>query len=453
MRIFLLFAILAAGCSLNEEKIILHVKERLIDVDGKEASVFCIEQPDGTPGFTAQKGQLLAIQLENYLDVPTSVHWHGLLLPNDQDGVAFVTQYPIYPGKTYGYHFPLMQAGTFWMHAHFELQEQKLLSAPLILKEASDTAIADQEAVLFLTDFSFKNPEQIFAELRCPSKIETHTARMHDIVEVAYDAFLTNCRTLSAPEIVPVLAESIVRLRIINGSSATNFFLSLGALKGTAIAIDGNRIEPIEGSSFELAVAQRIDILVTIPATGGAFPILAQGEGTAMQTGLVLASSESLKSLAPISQRASVTAGRFTNRQESLFHPLTSLNPRPVDRKIALELEGDMAAYVWTINKQAWPNITPILVKKGERIEITFKNTSTMAHPMHLHGHTFQVTALNGKPLQGPMRDTVLVPVNETVTIQFDADSPGVWPLHCHVLYHLVGGMMTVIRYEGYTQH
>lgn len=453
MRIFLVFAILAAGCSLNEEKIILQVKERRIAVDGKEASVFCIEQPDGTPGFTAQKGMQLAIHLENCLDVPTSVHWHGLLLPNDQDGVAYVTQYPIYPGEAYRYRFPLVQAGTFWMHAHFELQEQRLLSAPLILQEDADTATADQEAVLFLTDFSFENPEKIFAGLRCPSQTMAAQSSPHDIVEVAYDAFLTNGHTLSAPEIVPVLAESRVRLRIINGSSATNFFLSLGALKGTAIAIDGNRIEPIEGSIFELAVAQRIDILVKIPEHGGAFPILAQGEGTSMQTGLILATSESLGELPAITQKASASAGRLTNRQESLLHPLSPLKPRPVDRKIALELGGDMATYVWTINKQAWPNVTPLLIKKGERVEITFKNTSTMAHPMHLHGHTFQVTALNGKPVQGAMRDTVLVPLNETVTIQFDADNPGVWPLHCHVLYHLVGGMMTVVRYEGYTQH
>ena len=117
-----------------------------------------------------------------------------------------------------------------------------------------------------------------------------------------------------------------------------------------------------------------------------------------------------------------------------------------------LELGGDMKNYQWSINGQIWPNITPLVVKEGERIEITFKNTSMMSHPMHLHGHVFQVISIDGTPLNGAVRDTVLVLPNSTLTIQFDANHPGVWPLHCHLLYHQEGGMMTLVRYENCIQ-
>jgi FtsP/CotA-like multicopper oxidase with cupredoxin domain len=129
------------------------------------------------------------------------------------------------------------------------------------------------------------------------------------------------------------------------------------------------------------------------------------------------------------------------------LHALSPLPSKKPDQKIDLVLGGNMIDYIWTINDQAWPEVTPILVKEGKRIEITFKNTSMMSHPMHLHGHVFQVTAINDTPFQGALRDTILVLPNSSVTIQFDADNPGTWPLHCHFLYHAEAGMFSVVRY------
>lgn len=426
----------------------LLVTERTITVNEKKASVFCIVQPDGTFGVRAKKGELFDVLLKNGLDIPTSIHWHGLILPNKEDGVAFITQFPIYPGASYYYRFPLLQAGTFWMHSHFSLQEQRLLSAPLILEGIEDAKIADQEVVILLSDFSFKSPEQIFEQLRCNK--EMNIKKGADLVEVEYDAFLANARTLSDPDVFEVMPGKKIRLRFINAASATNFFLSLGQLEGEAIAVDGNRIEPLRGSRFDLAEAQRIDILVTIPERGGAFPILAQGEGTAMQTGIILATREAHH--LHLSSKAHTKAGALDNTQEKKLRALFPLPPKPVDRQVMIELGGDMSNYVWTLNGQSWPNVTPIVVEKGERVEITFNNVSTMAHPMHFHGHVFQVTAIDGIPIKGAMRDTVLVLPGSTTSIQFDADNMGVWPLHCHVLYHLEAGMLTVVRYKGYTQ-
>jgi FtsP/CotA-like multicopper oxidase with cupredoxin domain len=431
----------------------LEVVNKNISINGKETAIFAISQPDGTLGVRTKKGDTFDVVLKNSIEVPTSVHWHGLILPNDQDGVAFITQLPIYPGLSYRYRFPLIQSGTYWMHSHFGLQEQKLLSAPLIISDPEDVKIADQEVILFLADFSFKLPQEIFQQLRCKKDgmMSMHKMHSQDIVEVDYDAFLINYRTLKNPEIIAVKPGQKVRLRVINGASATNFFIALGNLEGEAIAVDGNRTLPLRSSQFEVAVAQRMDIVVTIPQEEGFFPILAKGEGTDKQAGLILATKKG-EVFSGLSEKASEKAGAFTNRQELDLHALQPLPIKPVDKRVLVELGGNMVEYVWTLNGQSWPEVTPIVVEKGQRIEMVFKNSSSMSHPMHLHGHVFQVVAIDGKPFNGAMRDTVLVLPQSTVSIQFDANNPGVWPLHCHILYHLEGGMLTVLRYKDFIQ-
>lgn len=442
----------------SAEPLILKVIERQIEVNGKTAKVLGIVQQDGTMGLTANKGQPFDVQLKNELSVPTSIHWHGIILPNNQDGVAFVTQFPLYPGTAYHYQYPLVQAGTFFMHSHFSMQEQQLLSAPLILREPEDDQLADREVVVMLADFSFKSPHEIFRSLRHPPSMQSMTAThgkgmQHmgaDVVEVNYDTLLANFKTLESPDIFYVKPGERVRLRIINAASATNFFISLGSLQGQAIAVDGSRVQPLPGQQFELGIAQRIDILVTIPKEGGQFPILAQGEATLLQTGIILKADDA--PLKKLSSKAAAKAGVIGNKQEEQLRALAPLAVRQVDNRVTLELGGDMANYVWTINGQAWPEITPVVVNTGERVEIAFKNATAMTHPMHLHGHVFEVTEIDGKSFQGAVRDTVLVGPGSTVKIQFDANNPGVWPLHCHLLYHLEAGMMTVVRYADFIQ-
>ena len=430
------------------ETTFLQVREQTIKINGKEAKMYAVVQQDGTMGLSYNIGDLFDVHLENVLEIPTSIHWHGLILPCAQDGAAFVTQFPIYPKVSYNYQFPIVQSGTFWMHSHFGLEKQKLLEAPLILHDPAEALLADQEAVILLSDFSFKSPEAIFQQLK--SGGHKTSKKKEDIVEVNYDAFLANLHTLENPQIIQTVPGKIVRLRMINGASNTNFFLDLNALEGRAIAVDGNRIQPVKGSYFELAVAQRIDILVTIPDQGGAFPILAQGEGTDKQTGIILVTEGT--QLPKIASKTLKKAGRFTNIQEAGFQALSPLPKKPIDRKIRLELAGDMATYQWTINGQSWPEVTPLLVEQDQRVEIVFNNVSSMSHPMHLHGHIFQVTAINGQPIEGALRDTVFIPQNSSVSIQFDADNPGVWPLHCHLLYHQEAGMSTVLRYGQFVQ-
>jgi FtsP/CotA-like multicopper oxidase with cupredoxin domain len=266
---------------------------------------------------------------------------------------------------------------------------------------------------------------------------------------VRYDALLANRRPLSDPDVTRATPGETVRLRIINMTSGSNVFLSTGRLAAEAIAVDGEDIVPLPGTRFELGVAQRIDIRVRIPSGQGAYPIIAQAEGTDLLAGVVLVTAEA--AVPALSARAPKPVGALTNGQESRLRSLRPLVGKPVDHRLSVTLGGDMAAYVWSLNGQVWPRITPLEVKQGERVELGFVNQTMMTHPMHLHGHVFQVTEVTGARLRGAKRDTVLVPPRQAVKVEFDALYPGYWMVHCHLLYHQAAGMMTVLHYQGFT--
>lgn len=431
-------------------------------IDGKTAQRYRIEQANGTWGFTGVKGQWFDVILHNAIAEPTVVHWHGLILPNDQDGVPGVTQTLIQPGQNYHYRFKLNQAGTYWMHSHYQFQLQQGLAAPFIITDPNDPYAKIPSVIMMLSDFSTQAPDALWSKLRSkmsPSDGMTMMGNMQneekmmpskmksDLNDVRYDAYLTNDRTLINPDIKRFAPGTTVRLRIINAAASSNFFIHTGKLKGTAIAVDGEPIQPLKDETFQLAMGQRIDILVTLPTDKEMYPILAQAEGTAQQTGLILTSSSA--SIPTFSETTSTTAGALTMDQEMQLKPLHPLIIKPITRQLTLNLQGDMQQYVWKINGQVWPDIIPLRVKQGDRIEMVFRNENNMSHPLHLHGHVFEVTEINGKPLQGALRDTVLIPANGSVKIQFDADNPGAWMLHCHVLYHAEGGMMTLVNYKA----
>lgn len=426
------------------------IEETLI-VNGKKSKVFDIVQPNGTKGFVGIKGEYFNVTLKNETTVPISIHWHGLILPNDQDGVPYVTQLPIEPGKSHHYYFKLLQAGTFWMHSHFKLHEQSLMTAPLILKDSHEIYKSDKEITIMLQGFSFKDPEKIFYALQHKKMKMSSMSTKPDLNDIIFDAVLANRRTLKNPDIFKVNPNEKIRLRIINGSTASNFWIDTGKLQAKAIAIDGNNIVPISNNRFELAIAQRIDLEVTIPPSGGFFPILAQIEGTKQQTGIVLITPGS--KMFSLSEQSNIQAPALDNSQEYKIHPLQSYSNKTINTSLTYKLSGDMKNYIWKINDEIWPHITPYKIKKGDRVEMVFTNESNMAHPMHFHGHVFQVTEINGKKLSnGPMRDTILVLPHSTQKIIFDAENPGIWMTHCHVLYHMLAGMMTTTNYVDYPE-
>ena len=452
---------------------LLRLERRTIEVNGKPASVLGIRQPDGTFGIRTNVGSRFRVRVENNIGEPSLIHWHGLTPPWQQDGVPGISGPPIPAGGSADYDFPLRFGGTFWMHSHQGLQEQLLLAAPLIIRDRRDRP-DQQEIIVMLADFSFTPPEQIFAELKKAAGMPTMTGAGQsaagsaetkptapsmapsmnmagadakpDLNDVKYDAFLANDRTLDDPDVVKVEPGGRVLLRIVNSSSMSAFHIDLGALDGELIAVDGFAVAPVTGRRFPIAVAQRLDVRLSIPPTAGSYPILALLEGENKQTGMVLRAANG--AITRIPSTADSASPALTLELEQRLRASTPLKARKADRVHTLDLTGEMMGYRWSINNVAWSkDVPPLPVAKGERVELIFVNRTRMPHPMHLHGHEFQVVEIDGNRFPGAVRDTVLVPPGRRVVIAFDANNPGLWALHCHLLYHLEAGMFTTVRY------
>lgn len=455
---------------LAAEPRLLTVSRRTLEVKGKAASVFGLTGPAGRPGLDMLLGERFQARVQNDTDSDTIVHWHGLTPPYGQDGVAMMGQDPIAPGQSFDYDFANTRSGTHWMHSHLGLQEQQMLAAPLIVRETAEPLFGEQEHVVLLHDFTFRDPQEILDELRSGGGAHAGHAMQHGMMnhsgmsqsgmthsamghmmggmlnDVVYDAYLANDRTLADPEIVTVEKGGMLRLRIINGAAASNMWIDLGRLEGELIAVDGNSIHPFRGSLFPLAMAQRADIRLRLPEAGGAFPVLFRPEGVAARAGIVLASPGA--GIARVAEEGDAPPP-LDLMQERLYRPVASLRNEPVNRTEMLMLTGGGPDYSWGLNGKSMMHETLFTVREGERIAVMMHNMTGMAHPMHLHGHYFKVVAIGNTAFDGAIRDVVLVPPMETVTILFDADNPGTWAFHCHHLYHMNSGMMGAIAYTS----
>jgi FtsP/CotA-like multicopper oxidase with cupredoxin domain len=230
---------------------------------------------------------------------------------------------------------------------------------------------------------------------------------------------------------------------VINGASMTAFWIDLGAVPGRLVAVDGEPVVPLAGTRFSAAPAQRLDIEIDLPADGAALPILALREGARERTGIILApKGAAVPRIVGLSD-ADHPPVSGDMRQELALRAPVPLPERPVQNRQMVMLAGTMQPYVWTIDGQTWETRVPVAAKSGERVELMFHNMSMMAHPMHLHGHVFQVVEVNGTRFAGALRDTVHVPAMGSVTIAFDAGEAAPWMLHCHQMGHLASGMMT----------
>ena len=480
---------------------LLTVESLTLDVNGKAAKAFAVKGPSGE-GLFAKEGDRLTGAVLNASQSPAVLHWHGqIFIPPDQDR-ARPNGGELAVGGMDQVDFRLTP-GTHWMHSH-TLSEQQLLAAPLVTREADAGDV--QDVVVMLHDFSFRSPEEILAGLggagaqgghamgQQMQGMGTQGAPMQGMAmpgmnhaghamngmapvggampggamgsagysmgaggtgapgggmpmahanDVAYDAFLANRRTLSDPEVVRVEKGGRVRLRIINGGTATAFFITVPGLKPRCIAVDGTPCAPVEAEAFPLAQGQRIDLLVEVPASGGAFPVLAQVEASTRRTGLVLATPGA--SVVRIAEAAEAPAGLLDLTFEGRLAATKPLAVRKADRVFPVML-GEEPGYRWTINGRVSGEAEPFTVTQGERVEMTFMNPTTMSHPMHLHGHHFQVVGIGGRRFSGALRDTVMVPPHMPVTIAFDAGPKGDWFMHCHHLYHMAAGMMTVVK-------
>jgi FtsP/CotA-like multicopper oxidase with cupredoxin domain len=453
---------------------LLKVGSRTIEVNKKAAKVYSVLGADGRTGVFAKEGDRFAGSLLNASGEPLQMHWHGQVkAPFDQDrarpggGALAVGQSDVQDFE--------LTPGTHWMHSH-TLSEQRLLAAPMITRENDAGDV--QDVVIMLHDFAFRSPQEILAELggtnahaghgaqpakdphaahRTPTPMPHGPGMMHAMPgmgtghmmgmahanDVRYDAYLANDRTLDDPDTVKVEKGGRVRLRIINGGTATAFFISTPGLTSTVIAVDGAPCLPVQAFSYPLAQGQRVDLLVDIPKDGGAFPVLAQVEDAQFLTGIVLATPGAAiikRSAAADKKQGMLDLGFETSLRAA--KPLADKRP---DKSFAVML-GEEPGYRWTINGRIHGEHQPFEVRQGERVEMTFMNSTMMMHPMHLHGHHFQVVAIGGRRFSGAVRDTLIAPSHTPITIAFDANLKGSWFLHCHHLYHMATGMMTEVK-------
>ena len=434
---------------------LLRVVKRSIEVNGKAASVFGLQRADGSPGLRFRAGDAFNVLLRNETDESTIVHWHGLTPPWPNDGVADAPRPLIVAGAERGFDFPVGRPGTYWMHAH-TLQEQALLAAPLIVANPDDDGKDEQEVIVLLHDFSFKSPEELLAGLTGKAGASMDGIAVNssggmgsmdmsapaDLNDIEYDAYLANDRTLDDPEIVSVDRGGHVRVRIINGATATGFTIDFGEIEGELIAVDGQDVAPVRGRRFPMTMGQRIDVRLQLPNEAKVFPILALREGSPARTGLILrAGDAAVTKLASQGPEAGPVLDLTLESQLSSLAPLTSL---AATKSFKMSLTGDMAAYKWGIETSP-----SLLVDLGDRVEVTITNNTMMAHPMHLHGHHFQVVAIDDRRFSGAVRDTVLLPPMRSVTIAVDANNSGQWAFHCHHLYHMATGMMSTFAYRA----
>lgn len=468
---------------------LLTVSSRVLEVNGKAAKVFAVTGANGRPGLFAQEGERFTGTVRNETGAPLVMHWHGQVhAPFDQDRAR--PDGGALPDGASDTHDFLLTPGTHWTHSH-QLSEQRLLAAPMITREKDAGDV--QDVVVMLHDFAFRSPEETLHALggtdahaghggsapqpgSAPQGMN-HSGMNHGTMnhgsmnhgsmnhgrmpgmgsmpgmnhgrmavhanDIAYDAFLANDRTLADPEVVRVSPGQRVRLRIINGATATAFILDTQALEAECVAVDGSPCLPLKVRNPPLAQGQRIDLLVTIPREGGVFPILAQVEAGTRRTGIVLASGAA--QVAKIVETAARTAPHADLTLDENLRAARPLPPRPIDRGYMLML-GEEPGYRWTINGRIHGAHQPLEAKVGERISLTFMNPTMMMHPMHIHGHHFQVVGSRRGNFAGPLRDTVIVPPHSPISVILDVDKPGSWFLHCHHLYHMATGMMTEVK-------
>lgn len=523
----------------------LVVRDTLVNFADKNKRVLSINGEFPMPTLEFTEGDLAEITVVNQSSQSTSLHWHGVHVPNDQDGVPFLTQNPILPGDTFTYRFPIKQNGTHWYHSHSGFQEQDglygmfimhkkkddphyrkgiddLPTIPVILSEWTNLKPQNIQRMLhFGTDWFEikKGSTQSYAEAirskHFKTKLLNEWKRMNamDVSDIYYEKFLIN----GSPQrhYPNFKAKDRVRLRIANGGSSSYFWLQYAGGKITVVANDGNDVEPTTVDRLLIGVSETYDIIVSIPQDEQAFELRATPEDRSGSASLFL--GQGTPKLAPVLPKLAYFKGmemmnnmmktngemkdmdmdmsfqtmdmnqvmypeiHSTNTHSG--HGSASANPHeekahspqdsqdkeglitlnygmlksptitrlPKGRKVKevyLELTGNMNRYVWSMNNKVLSEVDKIKVEKGEILRLVLYNNSMMRHPMHLHGYDFRI--LNGQKEYAPLKNVMDIMPMEKNVIEFVADQEGDWFFHCHILYHMMGGMNQVFDVGDY---
>jgi CopA family copper-resistance protein len=482
-----------------------------------------------------REGDTVTLHITNHLAEETSIHWHGILLPYQMDGVPGISFKGIAPGETFTYRFKVQQSGTYWYHSHSGMQEQTGLYGSIIIDPAETESIqADRDYVVQLSDWTDEDPMTVFAKLKKQS--DYYNFNQHTAVDFFRDAtgeglvsaiqkrHMWNMMRMNMTDLSDISAYTYtylmngttpggnwtglfrpgerVRLRFINAAAQTFFDIRIPGLKMLVVQADGQNVEPISVDEFRIGLAETYDVIVT--PEEGAYTLFAQAmdrtgyaRGTlATHTG-VAAAVPALDKPVPLTmmdmmgnmgsdmgamnhsahndmitgdanvraRHASTEYGpsvdmrvdtprtnlddpgiglRNNGRRVLTYADLHSIggarDTRKPDREIELHLTGNMERYTWSLDGLEFGKSTPVHFRHGERLRVIFVNDTMMTHPMHLHGMWCDLESPDGN--FQVRKHTIIVQPAQRVTFLVTADALGRWAWHCHLFYHMHGGMM-----------
>jgi copper-resistance protein, CopA family len=528
---------------LSGEQIALTVGESHFSTGGRSAHAVMINGTLPAPLIRLKQGQNVRLSVTNHLKEDTSIHWHGLIVPFQMDGVPGVSFPGIRPGETFTYEFPIRQSGTYWYHSHSGMQEAVGHYGPIVIDPAgADPVRSEREHVIVLSDWSPVHPHVLLKRLKqsggyynmqrqtlagliagkdqsAKERLEWGAMRMDptDISDVTGStySFLVNGHGTAENWTGLFTPGERVRLRIINASAMTNFNVRLPGLPMTVVQCDGQHVQPVETDEFQIGIAETYDIVVQ-PSEAQAYGLIAEAidrsglvratlaprigmaaeipprrqrpllamkdmgmdmSGMDMGQGGVIDLSQpanesmaghSMKMLDPsvapqvkmgpgVATLSPMPADRTADRPTGLedvehrvltYADLKSLEPftdsRTPTRTLDIHLTANMERYMWSFDGvKLSDGAEPIAFRHMERVRVNLINDTMMPHPIHLHGHFFQL--VTGAGPHDPVKHTVNVLPGGKVSFDLTADALGDWAFHCHMLMHMHSGMMRIV--------
>jgi FtsP/CotA-like multicopper oxidase with cupredoxin domain len=406
-------------------------------------------------------GQRIRVRYASDVGVPTSIHWHGMLLPNAMDGAAGITQPAVPFGGEYLYDFVPGPPGTRWYHDHaLSLASAQGLFGMIVVEDPNDEQV-DREFALIFHDVP-KWSSLDAAEHGVSNAPMTDPIVSGDIMqmmprsmgdEVAYAAHCINGASYPHGKALAISTGDRVRLRILNASPTQTRYVRLAGHELVVTHADGNPLtQPTTVDALPIGAGERYDAHFEVRKPGA---FLLQGiSGDPLESQqAVLLYTEGMENAPPHSEPQTLRDLRLFSYEGAGGVGMQTKSPIGAPPTYDLALGGGgWENPRWTIDGNVWPNTPKLRVRRGELVTVRFRNTSDMDHPMHLHGHIFALTEVNGVPLLHPLaKDGSLISANGgTATWQFTADSsPGRWLLHCHNEIHMIGGMMAEVVYTA----
>jgi FtsP/CotA-like multicopper oxidase with cupredoxin domain len=452
---------------LSGKEINLIAKESLLQINNKvKLPVYTYNGSVPGAEIRIKQGDTVKINLKNELPVPTTIHWHGYPVPNSQDGIPGVTMDAIKPGETFTYEFTATVPGTYWYHSHQESAKQvdKGLYGTLIVEPKNEEKV-DRDYTLVLDEW-MSHPDEGNMDMSGMdhsnmghenSSDNQHHMDMsstgHDMS--MYDIFTINGKSGSAVKPLKVKKGEKVRLRLVNAGYLSHK-LHLHGHEFKVVATDGQPLkdpQPIKDELLNIAPGERYDIEFTAD-NPGEWLLECHGEmkGTdGMKVKIQYEDDKGNADKANATDDLPVVDMTSYGKQE--LGKFTLDQKYDVEYTMYLGTAMGKDGMVYTINGKTYPETAPVNVKKGDLVKVKLVNNSPKdLHPMHLHGHFFQVLSKNGKPITGSplIKDTLNLKPGEEYVVAFKADNPGNWMFHCHDLHHASAGMVTEVKYKDY---